>query len=209
MVLMFDSIYCNSGNFCITFFACSTFFVIYYSRFQEAIIIRCSKNSLQWDFRVFNFCGFLQPRIVNNRKNLQNYGIARWSVHWNQNEVKSLGLWAFITTSDACRTWQWFHGTHLATPTVLATQQHIRLSLINAREQFLYAKFSIMARPLQCPHGVLRHRIWLDGKCTLYGYLGIEKWPTSKQAQCKNNIKNSTDRLPVWYNNRKSTIHFI
>ena len=36
--------------------------------------IRCSKNSLQFNFRMFNFRGFLRPRIINNRENFQNYG---------------------------------------------------------------------------------------------------------------------------------------
>ena len=39
-------------------FLCLIFAVIYYSQFQEAIIIRCSINSFKSNFSVFNFCGF-------------------------------------------------------------------------------------------------------------------------------------------------------
>lgn len=49
------------------------FVVIYYLRFQEA---EKKETSLQLNFRVFNFHGFLQPQIINNRKNFQNYGDA-------------------------------------------------------------------------------------------------------------------------------------
>ena len=34
-------------------------------------------NSLQLNFRVFNFGGFLRPRIINNRENFQNYGTCK------------------------------------------------------------------------------------------------------------------------------------
>ena len=51
------------------------FNLFYYLRFQEAVNIRCNKNSLKFNFRVFNFRGFFQPQIINNCENFQNYGI--------------------------------------------------------------------------------------------------------------------------------------
>ena len=54
-------------------FVCLIFVVIYHLRFQEAVNIRCTKHSLKLTFRVFIFCGFFQPQIINDRKNFRNY----------------------------------------------------------------------------------------------------------------------------------------
>ena len=43
------------------------FVVIYFSRFQELRVYTLYIG-------VFNFRGFLPPRIINNRENFQNYG---------------------------------------------------------------------------------------------------------------------------------------
>ena len=64
--------------FALLIFARLIFAVIYYSRFHCYSRFRCSKNSLPLNFRVFNFRGFLRPRIINNRENFQNYGIIKF-----------------------------------------------------------------------------------------------------------------------------------
>ena len=47
--------------FALLIFAHLIFAVIYYSWLQKAVTIRCCKNLLKLNFRVFNFRGFLQP----------------------------------------------------------------------------------------------------------------------------------------------------
>ena len=57
-------------------FAC-LIFAFFYSRFQEAVSICCSKVSFKLDFPVFIFfCGFFQLRIINNCETFQNDGSA-------------------------------------------------------------------------------------------------------------------------------------
>ena len=62
--------------FALNVFVRSIFVVIYYSRFQEAVTIGCSKkNSFKLNFRVFNVRAIsAQSRIINNCENFQNYG---------------------------------------------------------------------------------------------------------------------------------------
>ena len=85
-------LYPNPKIFTLLTFARFIFAVIYYLQFQAAVNIRCSKNSFKLNFRVFNFCGFFQPRIINNCENFQNYVIWKFSVRISYMDQTTTGL---------------------------------------------------------------------------------------------------------------------
>ena len=67
-----------SEIFALLVFCAFDFTVIYCLWFQKAVIVRCCRSWLQLNFQVFNIFSFLQPRIINNRENFQNYGTCHY-----------------------------------------------------------------------------------------------------------------------------------